>query len=83
MAVPLRKAVLEETCLAWRIDLASCFYLVSRASKLTINQLTWPMLMIRLVSLFGLALAHAYQGIALGVFGVVNPTLPQVALWGP
>ncbi len=31
----------------------------------------------------GLALVRLHQGIDLGVFGVVGPTLPQVALQGP
>ncbi len=50
MAVPMRKAVLEETCLAWGLDWASCFCPV-RASKLTINQLMRPLPTTRLGSL--------------------------------
>ncbi len=48
--VTLRKAVLEETCLAWGLDLVSCFCLV-RARKLTINQLMQPPPTTRLGSL--------------------------------
>jgi hypothetical protein len=51
MAVPMRKALLEETSLALGgLDLVSCLCLV-RASKLTINQLMWPLLTTRLGSL--------------------------------
>jgi hypothetical protein len=31
---------------------------------------------------FGAALAHAHQGIALGVYELVGSTLPLLALWG-
>ncbi len=31
---------------------------------------------------FGVALAHAHQGIALGVYELVGSTLPLLALWG-
>ncbi len=48
--VPSRKAVLEETCLAWSLNLTSCFCFV-RASKPIINQLTWPIPRICLGSL--------------------------------
>ncbi len=54
-AVPTRKAVLEKNAQHWGIDLASCFCLV-RASKLTINQLTWPIPTTRLGSLLALCL---------------------------
>ncbi len=69
MDVSLRMAVLEETCLDWGLDLASCFCLV-RASKLTINQQTWPSPTIRLGSLLTWYLCGCTRGLLLKSLGL-------------
>ncbi len=89
MAVPTRKAVLEETCLALGCWLACCLpwlgelllpcegyqaqYCPADVASAD-NQTGLPI---------GLALARSHHRLALGVFRVTRPTPLRVAPWGP
>jgi hypothetical protein len=88
-AVPTRKAVLEETCLALGHWLACC---LPRLGKLLLPCLSYqaqhcPADMASAKDQtglpIGLALARLHHGLALGVFRVMSPTPPRVALRGP